>query len=200
MDENALIQAAKAGDLDAFNRLVLAYQDMVYNQAYRILGVRELAEDVTQEAFISAYRNLWKFRGGSLKAWLLRIVTNGCYDELRRQKRRPTTALEPVNDYDEEIESPAWMEDSSALPEEETERAELAEAIQLCLQKLSLEFRTVVVLVDIQGMNYQEAAKVIRVPVGTVKSRLARARKGMRECLQKFRELLPVAFRLKGEA
>lgn len=89
MDEKALIQDALQGDLDAFNRLVLAYQDRVYNQAYRVLGESQAADDATQEAFISAYKNLRSFRGGSFRAWLLRIVTNACYDELRRRKRRP---------------------------------------------------------------------------------------------------------------
>jgi RNA polymerase sigma-70 factor (ECF subfamily) len=94
MDEVELIQYAQKGDLDAFNRLVLAYQDMVYNQAYRVIGESDAAEDATQEAFISAYRKIHTYRGGSFKAWLLRIVTNACYDELRRRKRRPTTPLE----------------------------------------------------------------------------------------------------------
>ena len=83
MDETALIMYARTGDLDAFNRLVLAYQDMLYNTALRILGDDALASDATQEAFISAFKNLASFRGGSFKAWLLRTVTNACYDELR---------------------------------------------------------------------------------------------------------------------
>ena len=104
MDEASLIQAARQGDLDAFNRLVLAYQDRLYTQAYRLLGEAEAAEDATQEAFISAYRNIHTYRGGSFRGWLLRIVTNACYDELRRRKRRPTQPLEPLDEEDEEIE------------------------------------------------------------------------------------------------
>ena len=154
MDEVALIQYAQQGDLDAFNRLVLAYQDMVYNQAYRVMGEPDAAEDATQEAFISAYRKLHTYRGGSFKAWLLRIVTNACYDELRRRKRRPTTPLEPTDEFDEEIESPHWLADTSEAPEDTALRTELSEAIQHCLNDLSHEFRTVVILVDIQGMDY----------------------------------------------
>ncbi|MGW8143521.1 MAG: RNA polymerase sigma factor, partial [Anaerolineales bacterium] len=116
MDENGLIEDARHGDLDAFNRLILAYQDRVYNQAYRVLGEAQAADDATQEAFISAYKNLRSFRGGSFRAWLLRIVTNACYDELRRRKRRPTTSLEPVDDAGEEIESPHWIADPGELP------------------------------------------------------------------------------------
>jgi RNA polymerase sigma-70 factor (ECF subfamily) len=200
MDEVELIQYAQQGDLDAFNRLVLTYQDMVFNQAYRVIGEPDAAEDATQEAFISAYRKLHTYRGGSFKAWLLRIVTNACYDELRRRKRRPTTPLEPTDDFDEEIESPYWLAADGEAPEDRALRAELSEAIQHCLNDLSNDFRTVVILVDIQGMDYAEAADVMGTPLGTIKSRLARARRGMRHCLQGFGELLPTAFRLENEA
>jgi RNA polymerase sigma factor (sigma-70 family) len=199
MDEALLIHQSRQGDLDAFNRLVLNYQDQVYNQAYRVLGESEAAADATQEAFISAYQNLNSYRGGSFRAWLLRIVTNACYDELRRRKRRPTTPLEPVGQDDEEIQSPRWLADPGETPEDTLLRAELAEAIQGCLNKLSPDFRSVVVMVDIQGMDYSEAAKALGKPLGTVKSRLARARRGMRYCLQAFWELLPSAFRLEDE-
>lgn len=197
MDEAALIRDAQRGDLEAFNRLILAYQDLIYNQAYRVLGDYQSADDATQEAFISAYKNLRSFRGGSFRAWLLRIVTNACYDELRRQKRRPTTSLEPVDDTGEEIESPRWIADPGELPEDTVLRAELGQAIQNCLDKLSLEFRVVVLLIDIQGLDYSEAASVIGKPLGTVKSRLARARNRMQECLQGFWELLPKSMRLE---
>lgn len=197
MDEAGLIKDAQRGDLDAFNRLVLTYQDRVYNQAYRVLGNHQSADDATQEAFISAYRKLSSFRGGSFRAWLLRIVTNACYDELRRQKRRPTTALEPVDENDEEIESPYWIADPGELPEEQAVRSELGNAIQECLNQLSNEFRMVVVLVDVQGLDYQEASEVIGKPLGTIKSRLARARYQMRDCLQAFWELLPHSMRLE---
>ena len=196
MDEIDLIQDSQQGDLDAFNRLILAYQDRVYNQAYRVLGESHAADDATQEAFISAYKNLRSFRGGSFRAWLLRIVTNACYDELRRRKRRPTTSLEPLDEDGDEIESPRWISDPGELPEDNVVRAELSQAIQHCLDKLSTDFRVVVVLVDVQGMNYLEAASVVGKPLGTVKSRLARARNRMRECLQGFRELLPMSMRL----
>ncbi|MBT3189924.1 MAG: sigma-70 family RNA polymerase sigma factor [Anaerolineae bacterium] len=199
MDEPALINDAKNGDLDAFNRLVLQYQDMLYNTAYRVIGDPVLAADATQDAFISAFRKLKSYRGGSFKAWLLRIVTNACYDELRRQKRRPTTPLEPLTENGEEMESPRWLADSAASPEKQIETFELEQAIQRCIEALPPDFRAVVVLTDIQGLNYKEAAKAIKKPLGTIKSRLARARLRLRECLQKVRELLPAAFRLEEE-
>lgn len=199
MDEVALIQAAKGGDLDAFNRLVLAYQDQVYAQAYRMMGETDAAADATQEAFISAYRSIQSYRGGSFRAWLLRIVTNASYDELRRRQRRPTTPLEPLDSDEEEIESPHWLADPSESPENQAERMELDQAIQNCLKGLPPEFRAVVVLVDVQGFDYFEAAEVIRKPVGTVKSRLSRARLRLRDCLKGWWELIPPQFRLVNE-
>lgn len=200
MEEEALlIRRAQEGDLEAFNQLVLAYQDVLFNTALRILGDEAMAADATQEAFLSAFRAISSFRGGSLRVWLLRTVTNACYDELRRRKRRPSIPLEPLNEEDEEVESPSWLADPGASPEAQLERAELEHAIEHCLRKLPMEFRAVVVLADIQGLDYVEAARVVGVPVGTIKSRLARARLRLQRCLQAFAELLPSAFRLQEE-
>jgi RNA polymerase sigma-70 factor (ECF subfamily) len=196
MDETALIQAAQNGDLDSFNRLVLAYQDMVYTQAYRMTSESATAADATQEAFISAFHHIRSFRGGSFRAWLLRIVTNACYDELRRRKRRPTVSLEPLDEAGEEIESPYWMEDPGETPETHQDRVELNEAIQHCLEALPPDFRSAVILVDVQGMDYEEASSALGKPLGTIKSRLARARMRLRDCLQGFLELLPAVYRL----
>jgi RNA polymerase sigma-70 factor (ECF subfamily) len=198
MDEEALIKAAQGGDLDSFNRLVVNYQDQVFSHAYRMMGEDESAADATQDAFISAFRNLRSFRGGSFRAWLFRIVTNACYDELRRRKRRPTSSLEPLDDTGEEVESPAWLADQSDTPEQKIERIELEEAIQHCLDGLPEDFRSVVVMVDVNGLDYIEAAQSIGKPVGTVKSRLARARGRLRDCLKGIAELLPSKFR-QGE-
>ena len=191
MDETALVQFARQGDLDAFNRLILAYQDMAFNLAARMLSDDDAAEDVTQMAFLSAYRNLDTFRGGSFRSWVMRMVTNACYDELRRRKRRPTISLEPINEDDEEIESPGWLADDAPSPEDEAERAELDRAIQRCLEGLPEEFRAVVVMIDVEGMDYQEVSLAAGKPLGTIKSRLARARLKMRDCLRRFWELLP---------
>jgi RNA polymerase sigma-70 factor (ECF subfamily) len=198
MNEEQMVQAAQAGDLDAFNRLVVSYQALAFNVAYRLLGNDKSAEDVTQDAFLSAYRNLHRYRGGSFKAWLLRIVTNGCYDELRRWQRRPQTELEPDNSEGNGAE-PAWLADPSESPQELAERVELNTAIQRCLSQLETEFRAAVVLVDVQGMDYAEAAEVMKRPLGTVKSRLARARSRLQLCLQGFAELLPDRYRLHTE-
>jgi len=198
MDELSLIHSSQHGDLDAFNSLVLAYQDNLFNTALRILNDEELAADATQDAFLSAFRSINTYRGGSFKAWLMRTVINACYDELRRKKRRPTTPLEPDVDGDE-MDTPHWMADPALTPEGQLEADELEHAIQHCLDNLPLEFRTVVVMADLQGLDYSEVAVATRSPLGTIKSRLARARLRLRECLQEFRELLPAAFRLQEE-
>jgi RNA polymerase sigma-70 factor (ECF subfamily) len=199
MDEQALIQEALDGSLDAFNGLVLHYQDIVYNVAYRVMGEHGAASDACQEAFISAYQKLHQYRGGSFKSWLLRIVTNACYDELRRRQRRPVTPLIPEADDGDLVEDPFWIEDDQASPEEQTEQAELEKAIQHCISALEEKFRTVIVLVDIEGMDYESAAEIAKTPLGTIKSRLARARSRVQDCLQDFWELLPDIFRLNDE-
>jgi len=193
------IQKSLAGDIDSFNQIVLEYQSLVYNQAYRIMGEGDAAEDATQEAFISAFKKLHTYRGGSFKSWLLRIVSNACYDEHRRRKRKPVVPLFPENEDGEESDSPAWLEDKNEKPEDITIRRELSDAIQICLDRLEFEFRTIVVLVDIQGLDYQAAANIIDRPLGTIKSRLARARKSMKDCLQGFQELLPSEMRHVNE-
>jgi RNA polymerase sigma-70 factor (ECF subfamily) len=197
MDEQALIHDAQGGDLNAFNTLILHYQDSVYNTALRILGDEDLAADATQEAFISAFKSISSFRGGSFKAWLMRTVTNAAYDELRRQKRRPTTPLEPDTEDGEEMDSPRWLADPGMTPAQKAEADELEHALQHCLDNLPLEFKTVVVMADIQGMDYSEVSVAVRVPLGTIKSRLARARLRLRECLRGFSELLPASYRLE---
>jgi RNA polymerase sigma-70 factor (ECF subfamily) len=190
MDETALITSAQQGDLNAFNTLILHYQDAVFNTAVRILGDDDMAEDASQEAFISAFQSIKTFRGGSFKA---------CLDELRRQKRRPTTPLEPDTKDGEEIDSPKWLADKSMTPAQKAEADELEHAIQHCLDALPGDFRTAVILADIQGMDYTEVAAASKVPIGTIKSRIARARLRLRECLRSFEELIPSSFRLNEE-
>jgi RNA polymerase sigma-70 factor (ECF subfamily) len=197
MDEEALISDAQNGSLDAFNTIVLNYQDSVFNIALRIMGDSEMAADASQEAFISAFKAIASFRGGSFKGWLMRIVTNACYDELRRKKRKPTTPLEPETDDGEEMDSPRWLADPNMTPDQRAEADELEHAIQHCIDNLPLEFKTVVVMTDLQGLNYAEVASAVRAPLGTIKSRLARARLRLRECLQGFAELLPANYRLE---
>lgn len=194
--EEAWVQAAKAGDLSAFNRLVLAYQEQLYNVAYRLLGDPEEAADATQEAFLKAYERLHQHRGGSFRAWLLRILTNTCYDALRKRRRRAEGPL-PDTTGPDPLDRLRLLPSREASPEEAALRGEIHRAIQEGLQRLSPEYRTVLVLSDIEGLSYEEIAEVLSIPLGTVKSRLSRARAQMRDFLRvHYGELLPKAYRL----
>lgn len=196
-DEVGLIAAAQHGRVDAFNQLVLAYQSQVYNLAYRIVSDPAAAADATQEAFVSAYQNIGRFRGGSFKSWMLRIVANACYDELRRRARRPAVSLEDLSEVDPEA-NPVLADDAEGPPEY-AERRELEQVIQAGIRTLPAEQRITLVLSDIQGLNYQEIAQATRVSLGTVKSRLARARGKMRDYLREHGELLPARYRLESD-
>lgn len=197
MDENALIQSARKGDLDSFNSLVLVYQHQVYNLAYRIMGDEAPAADATQDAFISAYKNLKSFRGGSFKSWLLRIVTNACYDDLRRKKRRPAISLdELMNNEETDVEYDVPSGEDG--PEVIAQRHELAELIQTGITTLPEDQRVTLVLSDVQGLSYEEIAGMTHTNLGTVKSRLSRGRAKLREYLQLHGELLPEAYRLES--
>ncbi len=140
--------------------------------------------DACQEAFISAYQKLHQYRGGSFKSWLLRIVTNACYDELRRRQRRPVTPLMPELDEGETLEDPYWIEDDQASPEEQMEQAALEKAIQHCISELEEKFRTIIVLVDVEGVDY-EAASELPTPSRTVKPP-GTGQSRVQDCLQAF--------------
>ena len=193
-DEETLVQAAQRGSIDAFNELILYYQSRVYNLAYHIMHDPAAADDATQEAFISAYRSLKRFRGGSFRAWLLRIVTNACYDELRRRKRRPSVSWDDFGDMEEEANP--HLVDGGAKPEESMQQQELRALLERAISKLPEHQRTALVLVDRLGLSYEEAAEAMGVALGTVKSRLARARTDMQTLLQEEQELLPTRYRL----
>jgi RNA polymerase sigma-70 factor (ECF subfamily) len=193
-DEDALVKAAQRGNLDAFNELILHYQGQVFNLAYHIMHDPAAADDATQEAFISAYRALKKFRGGSFRSWLLRIVTNACYDELRRRKRRPKVSWEDFGEMDQEANP--HLVDSGPKPEESVQQDELRALLERAIARLPEHQRTTLVLVDRLGLSYEEAAETMDVALGTVKSRLARARQEMQMLLQEEKELLPARYRL----
>jgi len=182
--------------MEAFNALVLNYQDMLYRVALRIVHDECIAEDAMQEAMIHAFRHIRSFRGGNFKSWLARVTVNASYDELRRGKRHLAMPLEQFTSEGEEIESPEWMRDPSQGPEERAESSEVQRALQQCIKALVPDYRLMVILVDMEGMSYEEAAHVARVPVGTVKSRLARARMQLRKSLQSYRSLLPTLYQM----
>jgi RNA polymerase sigma factor (sigma-70 family) len=169
-DEEALVEAAVRGDLDAFNQLVLRFQNTVFSLAYRMMGDAASADDTAQEAFINAYRKLETYRGGSFRAWLLRIATNTCYDELRRRKRRPATAFEdlPGGETDDGPPLPA----STPTPEESAQNSELSRVLQDCINGLQEDQRVTLVMCDVQGYSYQEIAwySQIQIEPGTCRN------------------------------
>jgi RNA polymerase sigma-70 factor (ECF subfamily) len=183
MDEESLIHAARQGDLEAFNQLVLNYQGMAYRQAYALLRNRDAAQDITQDALIQAYQNLLTYRGGSFRSWLLRIVTHASVDELRRWRRQPLFFINPVDAEGDEVETPPWLVDPGLPVEEVVEWAEFGSLLSHSLNELPGAYRSVVFLVDVLDLDYGEAANILDIPRGTVKSRLARARMRLRSQL-----------------
>jgi RNA polymerase sigma-70 factor (ECF subfamily) len=194
MNEQQAIDRARNNDIDAFNQLVLAYQNLAYSVAYRMLQDEAAAADAVQDSFIKAYRGLNKFKDGNFKSWLMRIVVNTCYDVLRVRGRRPVDSL------DDMLVEPVFMTPMSAVPESpelHAERTELRQHLETCIEYLPEDQRLAVILCDIHGYAYDEIADVTGWPMGTVKSRISRARIKLQEYLQRQSELLPLAFRPK---
>lgn len=180
-DEEQLVAEAQRGSIDAFNRLVRLHERQVYNVALRMVTQADAAEDVTQDTFLLAYRSLHQFRGGLFRAWLLRIATNRCYDELRRRQRRPADSFEELAFEPR----PQWSTLATGEePHERAERLDLSRAIQAALAQVQGDQRLVVILSDIQGYSYDEIAAITNVSLGTVKSRLSRGRGRLRDILR----------------
>jgi RNA polymerase sigma-70 factor (ECF subfamily) len=197
MDETRVIKEAQKGSVAAFNQLVMAYQGTAYNVAYRVIGNGDAAADACQEAFLKAYQAIKQYRGGSFKSWLLRIVTNACYDQMRYKSRRPATSLE---DMTENSDDPSEkLVNGSERPEESILRSELNDLIQVGINHLPEDQRLIVVLSDVQGFSYQEIAEIVGQPLGTIKSRLSRGRQRLRDFLLEQKELLPSQYRLNDE-
>lgn len=189
-----LVRRAQRGELPAFNSIVLRYQDAVYSLVLRMLSSPQSAEDVTQEAFVSAWRHINTFRGGSFRSWLFTIAANRARDELRRGVRRPTTSLDAARDDPDraDLDPP----DDGPSPETAAEQDELRGALEAALAELPPDWREVVVLSDVHGLDYAEIAQATGVALGTVKSRLSRARARLREVILASRELSEAAQRL----
>jgi RNA polymerase sigma-70 factor (ECF subfamily) len=196
--ESELIADSQRGDRDAFNQLVVLHQADAYALALRMLGNPDAAADVTQDAFFSAYRAIGSFRGTSFRAWLLRIVSNACFDTFRAQARRPAVSLEATLEVDRDAEVPGQgsdsrlpkaMMDASWDPEAIALRSEAIAQIQVALLKLPPEQRLALILSDIQGLAYEEIAQVMGTSLGTVKSRIARGRAHLRGLLLRQPEL-----------
>ncbi len=192
MEEQDLISKSRAGDVGAFNELVERYERLVYNVALRMMGDSGAAEDVAQDTFVSAYKAIGKFRGGSFKAWLLRIATNCCHDRFRVAQRSRAVSLDAMMLETESLS----LADDSESPEDYALRQELGRTLNDGLRSLPEDQRLVVVLCDIQELSYEEASEAAGCSLGTVKSRLNRGRTRLRDFMLAHRELLPAGFRL----
>lgn len=183
--EGELIEAAKEGDLEAFNIIVLKYQDLLFRIAYRIFAEEDPAYDAVQDAFLSAFQQIQSVRGDSMKAWLIRIVVNKCKDQLRAMQRHPTQSLDRFFDADLGNQRNSLLEVPDKTPSVErfVESAELERIIQNALYRMPVQLRTTLILADIEGFSYDEIATIERIPMGTVKSRLVRARLQLRGLL-----------------
>lgn len=196
-EEAEAISAARQGDLTAFNQLVAAYQGLAYSVAYRTLQNPDSAADVVQDSFVKAYKAIGAFEGGSFKSWMIRIVANTCYDLLRTRQYRMTDSLEdlPV-DEDHAIR----LEDPAESPADFAERMELSALIEQSIAALPADLRLVLTLCDVHGYAYEEIAEMTQTPMGTVKSRISRARARIRDLLLRQPELLPASFRPRDGA
>lgn len=196
LDEAQAVELALDGDLEAFNHLVVEYQRLAYSVAYRMLQDGEAAADAVQESFIKAYRALDTFRGGSFKSWLMRIVVNSCYDVLRVRKRQPTDTIDA--EESEQEYAPQLVDDAES-PHDHAERMELSHHIENGIKSLPPDQRLVLTLCDVHGYAYEEISEITGVPMGTVKSRISRARGRLRDYLLEKPELLPSALRPRHE-
>jgi len=187
--EKSLIQRCKQGDIAAFNDLVRRYEKRVFNFAYRMAGNYDDASDVAQEAFIRVFNAINTFRGeANFTTWLYRIVTNVYLDERKKRKSHLHTSLQDFVELEENTVT-RQVEDTAPSPESVVERVERDEMLNRAIQELPEYQRIMVVLYHTQGKSYEEIAGIMRLPIGTVKSRLNRARLALKERLEPIREL-----------
>jgi len=188
--EEALVARARSGNIAAFEQIVTAYEKRVYNLALRMMGNPDDASDVAQEAFLRVYSSLRSFRGdSSFSTWIYRIVSNICLDELRKRNRQRLAYLdEPVESEDGEMSK--QVPDPSPGPDDVLQQTETRECIQRGIASLHEDHRVIVVLRDIQGLSYEEIAEILGISLGTVKSRLNRARTALKERLQRAELLI----------
>ncbi|MFZ5645449.1 MAG: RNA polymerase sigma factor [Bacillota bacterium] len=196
-DDEHLVKRSREGDADAFDELVKKYQSKVFTVAYRFMGNHADANDLAQDAFIRAYQALSSFRGdSSFATWLYRITSNVCRDEIRKQNRYKKVSL------DEMMTQPGGGPNLTAAdltPEESLDRVELRDTVQRHLNSLSSEHRLILVMRDIQGLSYEEIASSLDCTLGTVKSRLNRARQTLKKRIIEQRELFDNEVRLPGK-
>jgi RNA polymerase sigma-70 factor (ECF subfamily) len=197
LDIPALVARAQAGDDSAFEAIIQHFQGVAYSVAYRTLQNEGAAGDAVQDSLLKAYRALHQFQGGSFKSWLLRIVANTCYDVMRTAQWRNTESLDdlPVDDDQAADRVDQRLVDHGESPQEAVERAELSDWIEAGIRALPPDQRMALTLCDVHGYSYDEIGEITGQPMGTVKSRINRARTRLRDFLLRRPELLPASFR-----
>ena len=181
-----LIQKAQKGDTNAFGTLVASYEKFIFNVACKMFSNSEDVSDIAQEALIKAYKNIDKFDfNSSFSTWLYRITVNACIDEMRRRKGKESFSIDAE---DEEGGLAVQIEDTSLGAEERVIQNETVSEVRAAIDKLSEEHKTVIILRDLQDMTYEQVAQTLDLSIGTVKSRLARARKSLKDIILKDRE------------
>lgn len=206
--DHALVLRAQQGDRLAFNGLVERYQARAYALALRTLGNQDVAADVTQDAFISAFKAISSFRGGAFHTWLFRIVNNACYDYFRSRNRRSAVSLDEALEQEQVTDAGPGREThlSDELierfwePERLVLRGETISLLERLLMRLPADQRIAVILCDIQGMSYEEVAQATSASLGTVKSRISRGRAHLRRLISAETELYERASRPHGES
>ncbi|MGL4791623.1 MAG: sigma-70 family RNA polymerase sigma factor [Anaerotignaceae bacterium] len=192
MSENkdilTLIEKAQQGDSQAFGKLVQSHERFVYNVIYRMISNPEDAKDISQEVFIKAFKYIGKFDGkASFSTWLYRIAVNACIDELRKRKGKDTVSVEAQLELEENSVKMQFADESSNVEDKIIAKEGLT-LIKEAMEKISQEHKTIIVLRDIEGLSYAEIAEITETSLGTVKSRLARARKALKEIIIEMRE------------
>lgn len=189
INEKELLKKCQSGDREAFNILVETYQRQVINLAYGMLSNSEDATDAAQEVFIKVYRNIDNFEGkSSLATWIYRITSNVCKDFLRK-RTRTIQAVSIYEGSEDDDDRPMEIKDSSPTPQEHIEMTETQREVRKALDELPEEYKSVIVMYDLEGLSYDEISNVLQCPVGTIKSRLNRARKALKKNLSEKREL-----------
>lgn len=187
MDDRDLVGRARRGDREAFTQLIVQYQVPLYNMALRMVGRPDDAADIAQEAFLRAWEKIRTLRDAPFKSWLFQIAANLCYDHFRRGRRYG------VMPEDEQSGKVIGLGPPAPDPQERAEANERNRLVRESIGQLEHDMRIAIILRDINGMSYDEIATVLRVPLGTVKSRIARARAQVQQCLQRYPDLFPMA-------
>ncbi|WP_010252495.1 RNA polymerase sigma factor [Acetivibrio cellulolyticus] len=192
--ERNLVEKSKSGDVEAFEQLIESCQKKVFNIAYRMIGNYDDANELAQEVFIKAFRSIKKFKGDSLfSTWIYKVTANVCLDEIRRRKKKMVVSLDEEIEYsDGEVKR--QIADNAPTPDIAAETNEVKNAVNKSIQELPEDYKSIIILRDIQGFSYEEISKIFNCPEGTVKSRINRARQALKKILQGKKELLNEKF------